>query len=1089
VSSQGVLQTVLSGGVQVFDTGVALKLSKQTQRVIVGLASSRGAPVHADTLVDRLWDEPPADYHVATRVAVKRARLQLNDAPLLETVQLGYRYECDPATVDLWRFEFEAERLLVEPALASLAEIEACLAIWQGEPFGAFGTLPYLLPLTSHYSELHRSLQELWLTQLVYSDDPARAVRTGETLVAEEPLRENRWASLMVALYRNDRQTDALRAYQRARDALADAAGLEPGSVLVDLERRILDHDPSLLERLSSSGANRMLSSLTLVGRGAALPFLTEPGGPGKVCVVGEPGIGKTSLLRAAGQLLESQAKHVVFVSTVVTIDTTERPNRPAEALATLITQVLAIPAVTAPTAFEAAALASLVPQHQFVGTDLGSEPLERSEVLIRVSAYLGSVIKSHDIAVIVDDCQWLDRVSAEVLRSLVLQPDAVLLFASNPSTQPHLEWLFANEHVKTLELEAFELDDVRSFLEMRRVPSTIAMRAEEFLERSGGNPLLLDLLVDAVATNHSNDLSASTRAVVLRRLEALSQRAIATLEYASVLGKYFSVDTLSAARPGALSDLVEASDARLLAAVRSETGDRHFLRDEQLPEGAICAFQHGLVAEIVYSQIPEGRKVELHDQIGEILFAQQESSVAVARHFLAAAALDPLRAARSSFRAALEHEAAYAFEEALGDCDRGLFVLDQYNRSALQLEAELQVKSGRMLRLCQLPNSRARLLRGAELARSCGADELFATAVIELCSHGETTKFGSVDSEVVAMLDDALNLALPLGISARLCASAATLLSTSSAGSRGREQFIRAMQLAETTGQPELEADVLMNTQLGLPDPDDVALRAVAAERLFVLAHRNGTEHRDTLHLWESRYLDFNVSMVKANKPAMDQAVNDLRELTPLVRERPRTFGMAIVEGAYAHASGDLTVATEHAESMLKIGLAAFDSSWVIALYSALKLSIEIDRGSALQLSSTVDRLLADQPESRTWQAIAALMALEGGNLKRAGAELHHVVQNQGSLIARDYSWGPTVMCAARVAHGLKSHEAAQILRTLIAPYTGQMSWSGAATFGPFDFALSLLCSTLGDEASAEHHRLVSNSLARNLGCVSYER
>jgi DNA-binding SARP family transcriptional activator len=113
------LQTVLSGGVQVFDTGVALKLSKQTQRVIVGLAASRGLAVHADTLVDRLWDEPPADYNVATRVAIKRARQQLNDAPLLETVQLGYRYECDPTTVDLWRFEFEAERLLSEatPAL------------------------------------------------------------------------------------------------------------------------------------------------------------------------------------------------------------------------------------------------------------------------------------------------------------------------------------------------------------------------------------------------------------------------------------------------------------------------------------------------------------------------------------------------------------------------------------------------------------------------------------------------------------------------------------------------------------------------------------------------------------------------------------------------------------------------------------------------------------------------------------------------------------------------------------------------------------------------------------------------------------
>jgi class 3 adenylate cyclase len=50
----------------------------------------------------------------------------------------------------------------------------------------------------------------------------------------------------MLALYRCDRQAEALQAYQDARQTLVEELGIEPGERLRELERTILAQDPAL---------------------------------------------------------------------------------------------------------------------------------------------------------------------------------------------------------------------------------------------------------------------------------------------------------------------------------------------------------------------------------------------------------------------------------------------------------------------------------------------------------------------------------------------------------------------------------------------------------------------------------------------------------------------------------------------------------------------------------------------------------------------------------------------------------------------------------------------------------------------------
>ena len=94
-----------------------------------------------------------------------------------------------------------------------------------------------------------------------------------QAFLDEHPFRERLWGQLMLALYRSRRQADALAAYRRAAEVLAEAHGLDPGPELRRLQTAILAHDVSLAgpdpaERAPTAPRGNLNPSLTsLVGR------------------------------------------------------------------------------------------------------------------------------------------------------------------------------------------------------------------------------------------------------------------------------------------------------------------------------------------------------------------------------------------------------------------------------------------------------------------------------------------------------------------------------------------------------------------------------------------------------------------------------------------------------------------------------------------------------------------------------------------------------------------------------------------------------------------------------------------------------
>jgi DNA-binding SARP family transcriptional activator len=223
------------------------RLSPRQRIVVSALVLGEGLDVDSTTLIERVWgDAPPPTARKALQVHIVAVRNVLG-AERVATTGRGYRLVAEAHEVDAWYFEELVRSALRAPELYG-DHLAQALSLWRGTPYPdldaqtAAGTRVRLEELRAVAIDRRA---ELLLDKGAVGD----AVRLLEPATHDDPLRERRWALLMVALHRAGRRVESLRAYQRARDGLAQAAGLEPGRLLRVVERLVLDDDPRLWVR------------------------------------------------------------------------------------------------------------------------------------------------------------------------------------------------------------------------------------------------------------------------------------------------------------------------------------------------------------------------------------------------------------------------------------------------------------------------------------------------------------------------------------------------------------------------------------------------------------------------------------------------------------------------------------------------------------------------------------------------------------------------------------------------------------------------------------------------------------------------
>jgi DNA-binding SARP family transcriptional activator len=224
------VRVLLLGPLRVQVDDALVEVSGATPRRLLGLlASKAGTDVTSEWIIDGLWgDHPPTAPAATLQSHIARLRRSLGDRGVLETRPGGYR-------------------LLAETDIADFsADPSSGLGLWRGPAYDGLRDSDHLAHEGARLDEQRLEAVELRVARALARGEPGDAAAQLEALLDEQPTREPLWVLLVHTLYLEDRQDEALAAYQRARRVLRDELGVDPGEALRTMEHRVLTQDPAL---------------------------------------------------------------------------------------------------------------------------------------------------------------------------------------------------------------------------------------------------------------------------------------------------------------------------------------------------------------------------------------------------------------------------------------------------------------------------------------------------------------------------------------------------------------------------------------------------------------------------------------------------------------------------------------------------------------------------------------------------------------------------------------------------------------------------------------------------------------------------
>ncbi|WP_432930890.1 BTAD domain-containing putative transcriptional regulator [Microbispora sp. CA-135349] len=1085
---------VLGPVVVLDDGGTPLDVGPSQQRAVLALCVlAAPRPVSMARIVDALWEQEPPPGAVNTvqayvsklRRVLEPGRVRRARASVLVSRPGGYAIELPPESVDLGRAEAAVaagRRLLEAGDHAGAAErLRFALAEWRGEPLAGFEDEPWARDEIAHLTELRLSVIED-VAQAELALGAGRALVPELTrLVTAHPLRERLRRLGAHALYQAGRQADALALLAEGRRLLIGELGLDPDPGSRELERRILEQDPSLRPPPAAPRAPETMAPMT-VASAAATPVTgagTDTGGAGRqegaligrsaesrvlrravaadgtriVLVAGEPGIGKTSLA-------EDAAAHAPVAVFGRCWDGTGAP----------------------PFWPWAQAARQLTGRHGELAEVLGATgEFALYEAFARLVAEHAAA--QGRVLVVLDDLQWADASSLRLLEFLATTRacPGLTVIATYRDTEVGgplsrtLATLVRLPQVERITLGGLGEDAIAEYL---RRSGGDAARAAEVARRTGGNPFFLGELVHL----DGGEAPAAVADVLRGRMAAMPPGAPGVLSAAALLGRDAPLDVLL----DVVHDVMDVPRDEVLdvldAAVRARLLTEHDL---------VYRFAHDIVRDVLRDGLAPLRRRRLHAAIAAVLERRGTHLAELAHHYREGLVISGMAAKAIEYarQAAAHAMAQFAYEDAV-----------EHLRHAVALTGQLPVPAAtgsRALR-CDLllglaeaqsaagmsTQVHASLEEAAEIADALGDDDRLARAAL-----------GFSDPLSWAMYEE-------WAAGSALTGRIERALRSQEEGSPWRSQLLAAFAITGCFTRPVEESVALAAEavrEARLRGDDGSLLRALSAyeilsrgvagqaerqaaiDEMAEVARRSG----DLVAEWLAREAE-HVELVKQGE--LERAYRLLTWLSDTARRirQPALLSLsAWLSAIHAYLRGDPGRALEEAEESARLhpegALGRDHAESRAGVFRCLAARMRGDAAAALTLA---EEALARRPGQPGWRVLRCAALLDLGRREEALEVFAGLARDDFAGMRGDFAYRfiPDLLSEACLA--LRDTAAASALRELLLPHRGRLlGW--AVT----DLCLARLALARDDRETARRHLRDALALVRRSGATLYEK